>query len=72
MTWSKDLRTDAGRRERTTEITKDVTERLRSVCGHLPPSEFAALVEHIADVTVKYEGLTGLRTTLPPVILPEA
>ena len=54
---------DAQRARRRDELATDIATRLRRVCGHLPEEEFAALVQGIAAVTLKYEE----RDLTPPV-----
>jgi len=36
-------------------IKADIRARLRGVCAHLSDEQFAALVDDIADVTLRYE-----------------
>jgi len=65
------LSTDAGRAARIGEVMREAATRLHGVCGDLSESEFAALLRHIAEVTVKYEALEELRTARTPT-LPES
>ena len=60
------LSTDAGRAARVGEVMREAATRLHGVCGDLSESELAALLRHIAEVTVKYEALAELRATRTP------
>ena len=60
------LSTDAGRAARVGEVMREAATRLHGVCGDLSESEFAALLRHIAEVTVKYEALAELRAARIP------
>jgi hypothetical protein len=51
------MRTTLSRRE---QLIVEVTHRLHTVCGHLPPGEFADLVLRVVNVTLKYEQETAL------------
>jgi hypothetical protein len=59
-------------------VERDIAERLRPVCSHMPESDFAELVKHVAAVNIKYaarrasdmfsglEDLPPARVGLPP------
>ena len=36
-------------------IVADLTARLRPVCTEWPPELFGAMIEHLADITLKYD-----------------
>ena len=55
------LNTDAGRAARIGEIMRDAATRLRSVCANLSDDQFDALLQRVAEVTVKYEAMAELR-----------
>jgi hypothetical protein len=40
---------------RAEQLKAELSGRLRSVCAHLADDEFAALVDDIADVKLRYE-----------------
>ena len=42
---------------RVRELIENITRRLASVCQHMPPDEFAAMVRGMAEVEHKYEQL---------------
>ena len=46
----------APRRRRNDELLAAVSARLERVAGHLPPDAFAALVQRVVELTLKYEG----------------
>jgi hypothetical protein len=50
-----------GHEARLRELTNDIAERLRRVCGDMPPDEFAALARSIAGVRMKYDEITHER-----------
>jgi hypothetical protein len=35
-------------------VERDIAERLRPVCAHMPESDFAELVRHVAAMNIKY------------------
>jgi len=40
---------------RASQLKADISRRLRHVCAHLTDDQFAALVDDIAQVTLRYE-----------------
>ena len=40
---------------RAEQLKAEISSRLRGVCAHLSDDEFAALVDDIADVKLRYE-----------------
>jgi hypothetical protein len=41
------------------DVVADLTKRLRPVCLQWPEELFTAMVEHLADITVKYDERLG-------------
>jgi hypothetical protein len=42
------------------DVVADLTKRLRPVCEQWPDALFTAMVEHLADITVKYDERLGV------------
>lgn len=38
------------------ELVAALTQRLKAICAEWPEQEFQEMVEHLADITMKYEG----------------
>ena len=38
------------------ELVAALTRRLKTICAEWPEQEFQEMVEHLADITMKYEG----------------
>jgi len=52
---------------RVEQLKAEISARLRGVCAQLSNEEFAALVDDIADVNLRYQ----LRAELPPPVTNE-
>lgn len=44
---------------RLAALREDIASRLSHLCHDWPAEQFSALIEHIASVTLKYEGRAG-------------
>jgi hypothetical protein len=56
--------TGASNPEGLDQLRANIAQRLRTVCAHLPPEEFDALVLKIATVTLRYEQKPRLSTPI--------